>query len=277
MPAAVDRVRRAAGWYGDRDGSTLAAAVTYFAFLSIFPLLALGFAAVGVIARVFPEADQALGPAVDSLLPGMVGDGSGQLSLDDMRSLAGPVAGVGLVAVLYSGLGWISQMRQALRSMFDVPEDEVEAFAGRVRMVLLGKGRDLVALGVVGGILLMSVAVSSAVVGIFGGWLAGIASAGMGILANTVLYYALFRLLADPDLEPRALLSGALLGAVGFEVLKQVSRLLLASTAERPAFQAFGIALILLVWIYYFSRVVMFAAAWSATVAPNIEKTPRTQ
>jgi membrane protein len=277
MPAVVDRVKRAAGWYGDRQGSTLAAAVTYFAFLSFFPLLALGFAAVGVIARVFPEADGALGPAVNSLLPGMIGDGRGQLSLDDMRTLAGPVAGVGLAAVVYSGLGWISQMRLALTSMFDVPEPETDAFGGRLKAYLLGKGRDVIALAAVGGILLLSVAVSSAVVGIFGGWLSEIASAGVGVLANAVLFHALFRLLVEPDLRPKALWSGALLGAAAFEALKQLSRVLLASTAHQPAFQAFGIALILLVWIYYFSRVVMFAAAWSATVEANFGKTPRTQ
>jgi membrane protein len=277
MPAVVDRVKRAAGWYGERQGSTLAAAVTYFAFLSFFPLLALGFASIGVIARVFPEADGALGPAVNSLLPGMIGDGRGQLSLDDMRSLAGPVAGVGLAAVVYSGLGWISEMRLALTSMLDVPEREADAFAGRVKAYLLGKGRDVLALAAVGGVLLVSVAVSSAVVGIFGGWLSEIASVGVGVLANAVLFHTLFRLLVEPDLTPKALWSGALLGAVAFEGLKQLSRVLLASTADQPAFQAFGIALILLVWIYYFSRVVMFAAAWSATVETNFAKTPRTQ
>ena len=39
-----------------------------------------------------------------------------------------------------------------------------------------------------------------------------------------------------------------------FEVLKAASFLLLASTQGSPAFQAFGIALILLVWINYTSR-----------------------
>jgi membrane protein len=33
----------------------------------------------------------------------------------------------------------------------------------------------------------------------------------------------------------------------------------------QPAFQAFGIALILVVWINYFSRVVLYAAAWAHT------------
>jgi membrane protein len=50
-----------------------------------------------------------------------------------------------------------------------------------------------------------------------------------------------------------------------FELLKQLSTVLLQGTREQPAVQAFGIALILLVWINYFSRVVVLAAAWAHT------------
>jgi membrane protein len=87
----------------------------------------------------------------------------------------------------------------------------------------------------------------------------------VGLLASTVLFLALFRLLADPHTPKRSLLRGALLGALGFEILKQLSGLLLSLTKDQPAFQAFGIALILVVWINYFSRVVMYAAAWAHT------------
>jgi membrane protein len=48
-------------------------------------------------------------------------------------------------------------------------------------------------------------------------------------------------------------------------VLKQLSTFLLAATHRSPAFQAFGIALILVVWINYFARLVMYAAAWACT------------
>lgn len=75
----------------------------------------------------------------------------------------------------------------------------------------------------------------------------------------------MFRLLAAPDLPARSMWSGALLGAVGFEVLKQISGILIRSTQGQPAFQVFGLALILVVWINYFSRVVLYAAAWAWT------------
>ena len=81
-----------------------------------------------------------------------------------------------------------------------------------------------------------------------------------------LLFFAMFVLLAEPH-TPAAL---AVVGRAArarsrFEVLKQLSRLLIAPTQGNPAFQAFGIALILLVWINYFSRVVLYAAAWAHT------------
>jgi membrane protein len=79
-------------------------------------------------------------------------------------------------------------------------------------------------------------------------------------------------LLVDTHVPRRALVEGALLGAVGFELLKLAANLLLAQTRGSPAFQAFGVALIVVVWINYFSRLVMFAAAWAYTSPRALER-----
>jgi membrane protein len=79
------------------------------------------------------------------------------------------------------------------------------------------------------------------------------------------LLLTLFTLLAQPHVPRRSLLDGAILGAVGFEVLKGVAYFLIAQTKSQPAFQAFGVALVLVVWINYFSRLVLFAASYAYT------------
>jgi len=73
--------------------------------------------------------------------------------------------------------------------------------------------------------------------------------------------------LARPALPRRSLVEGALLGALGFEVLKSLATVLIGHTHDQPAFQAFGVALVLLVWINYFSRLVLYGAAWAGTAA----------
>ena len=87
--------------------------------------------------------------------------------------------------------------------------------------------------------------------------------------ADMLLFFAIFMLLVRPPLPQRSLWAGALLGAIGAGLLKWLSSFLIGLTKEQPAFQAFGIALILLVWINYFSRVVMYAAAWAAVDRPR--------
>ena len=92
-----------------------------------------------------------------------------------------------------------------------------------------------------------------------------------------LLFFAIFKLLARAA-APAAVAVGAapLLGAVGAELLKWLSAFLIGLTKDQPAFQAFGIALILLVWINYFSRVVVYAAAWAHTAAPRL-RVPRSR
>jgi membrane protein len=263
----IEHAKRAVRHYADRDGSTLAAAVTYFAFLSLFPLLALSFAAVGMVANVVPDAQDALEASLRALFPGMIGAGSGQLTLAAIRRAAGPVAGLGAITVAYSGLSWIADMRDALGRMFDRPEESRPSdLRGRVAAFLGSQLRNALALAAIGLALLASVAVSGGVLDLVSHVpLVGVATVIVGVSTGMVMFFLMFRLLADPDVAPRALWSGALVGAAGFETLKQASTWLLDSTARQPAFQAFGIALILLVWIYYFSRVVMYAAAWART------------
>lgn len=266
----VDHAVRMVEHNGSVKGNQQAGAVTYFGFLSFFPILALAFFTIGYVTEVFPDAQEALLDAIDEVLPGLVGDGENEVSLEQVQDAAGAVGLIGLAGVLYSGLGWLSAMRDALITVFELPERLRPNF-------VVGKLRDLVTLALIGVVLLVSVAIAGVITGfsedLLGwlgladdlGWLLRVVSVAIGLVANTALFYAMFRLLADPPVPRRALLSGAVLGAVGFELLKQLSSLLLASTKGQPAFQAFGIALILLVWINYFSRVVMYAAAWAHT------------
>ena len=267
---AVDHVVRMQEHYGKTNASQQAGAATYFGFLSFFPIMALAFFLVGYIAKVYPGAQGDLVDAIDSMLPGIIGSGDGQIQLADIQDAAGTVGLVGVVGVLYAGLGWLSALREALITVFELPSREQPNF-------VMGKLRDLVTLAIIGTVLLVSVAFTGLVSGFSDSllealgfstsldWLVGVLAIALGLVANTVLFFALFRLLAAPDLPRRAMLSGALLGAVGFEVLKQISGLLIRSTQGQPAFQVFGLALILLVWINYFSRVVLYAAAWAWT------------
>ena len=267
---ALDHVLHMQEHYGETKGSQQAGAVTYFGFLSVFPVLALGFFVVGWIAKVYPDAQDTLVTAIESMFPGLIGSGPDELNINDIQKSAATAGIIGLVGVLYSGLGWLSALRDALITVFALPPREQPNF-------VMGKVRDLITLAIIGAVLLFAVAFTGIVSGFSEdvlrwlglstelGWLVTLLTVVLGLLANAVLFFAMFRLLAAPDLPKRAMWSGALLGAVGFEILKQISKYLIEATQNQPAFQVFGLALILLVWINYFSRVVLYSAAWAWT------------
>lgn len=270
----VDHLLHTQEHYSAVKASQQAGAATYFGFLSVFPVLAIAFFVVGWIARVYPAAQHNLNDAIDSVLPGLIGSEPGQVSITTIQNAANTVGLVGLVGVLYAGLGWLSSLRSALIVVFCVPEREQPSF-------VVGKLRDLITLVLLGVVLLVAVAVTG-FVGAYShqlldwlgvshslGWLVQVIVIVLGLVANTALFYAMFVLLANPSLPRNDLVAGAILGGIGFEVLKQISGLLLKTTQGQPAFQVFGISLILLVWINYFSRVTLYAAAYAYTAHPE--------
>lgn len=266
----LDHAVRTQEHYSAVKAGQQAGAVTYFAFLSFFPVLALAFFVVGLVARYYENARDTLAEALDALMPGLMGTEEGQATLADVEQFAGTVGLVGAMVLLYSGLGWISAMRRALVVVFELPVGDQLSF-------VLGKVRDLLMLVVIGVILLLGVGVAGLVGGfstevldwlgldVERGWLLRLLALVVGVLVGLVLFYAMFALLARPATPRSALWSGALLGALAFEALKQVSGLLISLTQGNPAFQAFGIALVVVVWINYFSKVVLYAAAWAHT------------
>ncbi|MGN6132113.1 MAG: YihY/virulence factor BrkB family protein [Nocardioidaceae bacterium] len=270
---ALDHLIRMVGHYNGVGGNAQAGAVTFFGFVSFFPILALAFFVVGLLAHVYPDLRNDVHGAIDQLLPGVIGNGQGEIPMSTFESAAGTVGAVGLVGVLYSGLGWLSGMRQALEVMFKVPKREQPN-------LLVGKARDLGTLLLIGVMLLVSVMLSAAVAGfsaVILRWLGvdphsvganvvlWLVAHGLAVSASAAVLLGMFKLLVEPHLPRHSLLEGALLGAVGFELLKILANFLLGQTRDQPAFQAFGVALILVVWINYFSRLVMYAAAYAYT------------
>jgi len=65
----LDHVMDMVSHYGNVQGGVLAGAVTYFGFLSFFPILALSFAVVGYLARWFPDAEDSLVTAIQQVFP----------------------------------------------------------------------------------------------------------------------------------------------------------------------------------------------------------------
>src|SRR5688572_9090410 len=117
----LDHLVRTAQHYGKVNGNAQAGAVTYFGFLSFFPILALAFFVVGQLSIVYADARGDLVEVIDTFLPGIVGTGPGEIPLETFEQNAATIGLLGLVGLLYAGLGWLSAMRDALEVVFETP------------------------------------------------------------------------------------------------------------------------------------------------------------
>ncbi|MBB5624801.1 YihY/virulence factor BrkB family protein [Sphaerisporangium krabiense] len=274
----LDHLIRTVHRYQSVRGDRLAGAVTYFAFLSFFPLMALAFAVFGYFLVVNPDALKTLEAAINQQLPGL----AGRL---EVRRLAEARAGAGLIGLLglaYAGIGAVDALREALHEVCVSCEPPMNWFVARLR--------DLVALVLIGLTLVLSVAVSGFAVQATGtilGWFGAresivaaalVRTAGVliGIGGDVLVFLVILRWLARIRRPLRAILAGALIGAIGFEALKQVATLLLARTLANPIYGAFAVVVGLLIWINLAARLSLYVAAWTATSdgAPPPEPTP---
>ncbi len=274
----LDHLVRAKSRYDDRRGDRQAGAVTYFGFLSFFPLIALAFAVLGFVITFYPTAHADIQRGISDALPGLVGSEPGQINIDQIASAKAGAGIVGLLGLLWAGTAWVDALRESLRSMW-----LQEAKGGG--NLLAKKGGDVVVLVVLGLSLMLSVALSSVATSTTGVIIdtlglpeGGLTTALLRLIAvavavssSALLFAVMFWRLSGMHIPRKRLIEGALLGGVGFELLKMLATYLIGNTMRNPVYATFAIAVGLLVWINWVSRVTLFAAAWTATEAHTDE------
>ncbi len=243
----------------------LAAAMTFTSFVALFPLLTVA-AAIGAATLSQEQQDQLESKIADQV-PGI----SDQLDIDGLVQNAGTIGLIAGAVLLFTGIGWVGSMRECLRAVWELPDDEENPF--------LRKAKDAGVLVGFGGAVLVTLAastVASAMVGWIndrlgvdeGGWggaLLHIAAFGVAVLADFLLLLYVLTLL--PGVEPprRRLMVAALTGAIGFELLKLLLSGYMQGVATKSMYGAFGVPVALLLWINFTAKLVIFCAAWTAT------------
>ncbi|MFC6080751.1 YihY/virulence factor BrkB family protein [Sphaerisporangium aureirubrum] len=273
-----DHLLRTVQRYQSQRGDRLAGAVTYFAFLSFFPLLALAFSLFGYVITVWEDARTTLIAALNQQLPGL----ADSLRVDQLADARVGAGLIGLIGLLYAGLGALDALREALHDMTMSGEPPVNVIVGRLR--------DLVALLLVGVTLILSAMAGGFAVSATGtvlGWLGmhdsllatGLVRAAallIGLGADTLVFLVILGWLGKLWGPWRTVLKGAVVGAIGFEVLKQLAALLLSHTLNNPIYGTFAVVVGLLVWINLSARWTLYVTAWTATAggSPPPEPTP---
>lgn len=275
-----DHLVRAYWRYHDQRGDRHAAAVTYYGFLSFFPLLGVAFGLLGLVVRFMPNARDSVIRILEETFPGLIGtgpeaSGRGEVDLGVIESASARLGLIAFAILLWTGLGWVGALREALRQMW-AQED-------KGHNIIISKAHDLSTLALLGLVMLLSIALSS----LTGGFAAELAKA-VGILDSPIgllillaviaavtlatdmaLLIAMFWRLSGAETRPWRLWRGALIGALGFEALRLLATFLLGRLTRNPVYASFAIAVGLVIWMNLITRVILYSAAWTATRHPT--------
>lgn len=137
----LDHIIRAYKRYKSTNGDHLAAAITYFSFLALFPLILLGISIAGFVLANNGGLQQDLQELIRDNVPGDLGTQLSE-SVSSIIANRGAIGIVGLGGVAFAGLGWIGNLRTALQVVWSceqVEESFVKAKLGDL-LVLIGLG-----------------------------------------------------------------------------------------------------------------------------------------
>ncbi|MFT3714646.1 MAG: YhjD/YihY/BrkB family envelope integrity protein [Gordonia sp. (in: high G+C Gram-positive bacteria)] len=261
-------------WYNERRGNVYAASITFSGILALVPILMVTFAITGVVLASRPELVEQIIDAILRNVPGEMGHTLSDVIHSAINSRAA-VGTLGLAGAAFTGIGWIGQVREGLTEMW----------GGRVkRRFLTSKLIDLGLFFGLGALLLVTLLLGATASGPIAHLLADhmtFASEGVRVfivqwgsrLVSVLATWALLTIvLSQLPLEKipwSVVRSSALVCALIFEVLKEVGSVYLEKVLGGPAGIAFGPIIGIMVFAYLASRILLYAAAWTASNPAN--------
>lgn len=120
--------------FGDDNGGTLAALMTYYGFLSIFPLLLVLVTTLGLVLRDNPSLQHQIVTSSLKDFPVI-----GEQLRDNVHALSGSLPGlaVGMLLLLWGGLGVAHAAQHAMAQVWNVPRRDRPGFLPRVGRAVL--------------------------------------------------------------------------------------------------------------------------------------------
>jgi uncharacterized BrkB/YihY/UPF0761 family membrane protein len=263
--AWADRVQRRHGFlgfpyavikkYGDDDGGREAALITYYGFLSTFPLLLLGVAVMSRVLADNPDLRQRL---IAEIVPPALRP-TVEHAVTTLPTSTLPFI-VGLIGLLFAGTGVAFSAYQTLNHVAAVPRRLRAGFVPRYVRVFLMLATLLLGALAVGALTV----VVTALPGVPGAERA-LAVLGSAVVIFAVLLFAARLLLARPA-PVRALWPAAVLGSVAVTLALNLGAPLLARLVSKagPVYGSFATVAGMFALLYLVNQALVYAAEVAA-------------
>lgn len=269
LPALLKQTGKA--WSAD-NASRMAAALAYYTIFSIAPLLIIAIAIAGYI-----FGEQAVTGQLFYQISGFVGAQAAGIVQEMVKSAEQSQSGVitsvlGVVALVWAASNLFNQFQQALNTIWHVD-------AAHTKGVLAFLWQRFVAIAmVIGmGVLMVASLVAITVISALGHVLEEVMPLVVealpltdivaSLLLMTLVCMVMFRVLPNTPIAWRDVLGGALLTALLFTFGRYLIGLYLANASYASSFGAAGSLVVLLVWVYYSSQILLFGAEFTKVYA----------
>lgn len=236
--------------FADDEAGKLAALISYYAFLSVFPLL---IVLATVVSRVLvdqPElADELVTTAAGSFLS------IGSTGSVEPLNLSGLALGVALAAALWGGLAIAHAMQDAMNTVYEVPKTRRAGFASRTL-------RSFSLLLIVGVGLPLTAVLQSAVSAELSSWGASVVTAAVVVCLNTALICLAFRRATVAATSWRGVLPGAAIAATAWSLMQALAAVLLTQKVEgaQSSYGPFAIVIGILFWFFLLAQITIYCA-----------------
>jgi membrane protein len=239
--------------FGELNGGSLAASVALAGFLALFPLVLVTIAVVGFFASNRPDL---AGDAIDLLGLPRNGDAAGVLTtaIDTASESRRAASLVGFVGLLWSALGLVGALQYVYDSAWQVQGRGVRDKVFGLAWLLGAAVLFVTSFGVTAVLRFVPVLTPLNLL------------VGLGL--STALFLWTAKVLCNRDVGWRPLVPGAVLGAVGFELLKVLGGIYVprAVASSSALYGSIGVIFAVLAWLMVFSRLVVYSAALNVVV-----------
>jgi YihY family inner membrane protein len=254
--------------YGDDRGGQMAALITFYGFLAVFPLLLLLVTIVGLVVGPRSHAEHEIVNSALSQFPVLGQDLNRSITaLHTPSPLAFVVSALGL---LWGSLGVTTTIQRSSETMWGVPRRQEASLVRRVLRGLMLLGT--IAVAVVGSAFLAGLST------VGGGKLSAYPAAywsstlvGAG-LVNLGAYLLAFRILAPAGTRWRTLLPGTLIGGLGWTALETLGGVLVSHVLRHTTqlYGFFAIVLGLIFWLSLGSQLFVYAGQANVVLARRL-------
>ena len=268
-----------ASW--EDDVPRLGASLAYYTLFAIAPVLLVATAIAGlafgpqaVRGEIVGQIDYLVGREGARAVQGLL-EGASQRRAGLIATI------VGSVTLVLAATGAFLELQTALNTIWRVKPNPTNA---TFTAFVMDRVRSFGLVVAIGFLLLVSLAVSAALAAL-GTWLERV-SPGMPLVWNamnvvvslvviTALFTLLYAFLPDVKLRGRDVVVGAFVTAILFTIGKQLIGFYLGQSTTASTYGAAGSVIVLLLWVYYSSQVVLVGAEFTRIYTQRQGRRPR--